>query len=64
MAMRPLMRDGAEIARVAIAADPDRRSFGERAGPFVLFKPFVKLYGATAHISMSGAGHFERLLDT
>jgi hypothetical protein len=52
-----------KIADVAISADPDGRSFGQRA-TFLSLKPFVKFDRAAAHICMCGASHFEGLSKT
>jgi hypothetical protein len=47
-----------KIPDVTISADPNRRSFGQRA-TFLLFEPFVEFDSAAAHICMCGASHLE-----
>jgi hypothetical protein len=49
-----------EVTDVTIAADPDRRPFGQCAA-FLLLEPFVEFDRTTANISMGGSGHLEGL---
>jgi hypothetical protein len=50
-----------EIADMAVAADPDRRTVGN-AVAVRLFKPFVELDRGAAHIGVGGAGHLQPLM--
>ena len=47
--------DGAEIADMAVAADPHRRAL--RQGGVRVAQPFVKLRGAAAHVGVGRGGH-------
>jgi hypothetical protein len=52
-------RKGTQVAGMAIAADPDGRSF--RDGPLAaLLQPFVELKRAPADIGVRGARHLQR----
>jgi hypothetical protein len=53
------IRSRAEISSVAVAADPDRRSF-RRGAPFHVREPMVEPPGAAADILRSGTRHFLR----
>ena len=50
----------AEIANVAIAANPDRGTFRKRAA-LLLFQPLVKFCSASPHIGVGRLGHFKCL---
>src|ERR1700676_1792405 len=53
----------AEITDVAIPANPDRGSFGQRSA-LLLLKPLVEFDRAAADIGVCGARHFEGLSET
>lgn len=50
----------AQVADVAVAADPDGRTFGQAAG-LGFIEPVVEAQGAAAHVGVGRAGHFEVL---
>ena len=50
--------DRAEVAQVAVAADPDRRARGQRLGRLRL-QPFVELARVAAHVGVRGARHLQ-----
>jgi hypothetical protein len=54
--------NGTEVTDVTIAADPDRRPFGQRAA-FLLLQPLEEFDRTTADISLGGSSRLEGLLE-